>query len=342
VVFLCSKVNVGVVGLGRIGRLYANILRLHVPEARLVAVVDKICDLARSVAKEVGAKYYTSLLDMLEKESDLDAVIIATPTYLHRDMVILAADYGKHIFCEKPLSLSHIDAIDILKKVRSAGVILQVGYMRRFDKLYRYAYEIIREDLGHILVINFVTCDPGVPPKWVFNRRLSGGIFLDMLSHEIDLAMYFADSKVKTIYASGTVRYYDEARSGGDLDTAFISITFENDAVCNIYGCRGATSEYILVTNIFGKEGQIQINYNNLKCSSGHSVYVAVLDDYNEPWFIRRFYNAYISEIKHFIDCIVKGANPIVGWEEGKKVIDISEAAWKSVEKKNPIYFQQT
>jgi len=335
-------INVAVAGLGRIGRLHAYTIKYHIPSAELIAVVDIIPERVKKVANELKVKPYTDFLQLLEKQEDVvDAVIIATPTHTHKEIILLAMEYGKDIFCEKPLTSTLDDAFEISNKIYNRGVILQVGYMRRFDFVYNYAHNLIHSDaIGDILAINFITCDSGKPPSWVFNRKLSGGIFLDMLSHEIDLARYFVNSEVKLIHAHGKVSYFKEAEQGNDLDTAFLSIIFENGTMCNIYGCRRIANEYKIIVEIFGSKGQILIDYDLLKYRSMR-IRAPTLNTATEPWFIKRFYYAYIKEIKHFVNCVITGTKPEVDLWDGLEAVRISTIAWQSFERQEIIQLKE-
>ncbi|RLE86194.1 MAG: hypothetical protein DRJ39_00055, partial [Thermoprotei archaeon] len=142
------KIGIGVVGLGRIGQLHAEIFNSKIPNAKLVAVSDVVENLVKSASEKFNVKGYLSYEEML-RDAEVDAVVICTPTFLHKDMIMLAAEYHKHILCEKPLTVTVKEAEEVLSKISNSNVILQVGYMRRFDYAYQEAKKKINAgDIG--------------------------------------------------------------------------------------------------------------------------------------------------------------------------------------------------
>ncbi|RLE78077.1 MAG: inositol 2-dehydrogenase [Thermoprotei archaeon] len=332
---ILPKIGVGVVGLGRIGQLHAEIFNSKIPNAKLVAVSDVVENLVKSASEKFNVKGYLSYEEML-RDAEVDAVVICTPTFLHKDMIMLAAEYHKHILCEKPLTVTVKEAEEVLSKISNSNVILQVGYMRRFDYAYQEAKKKINAgDIGHPVAFIGIARDPAPPPGWAADPKLSGGIFLDMLSHDFDMARWLMDSEIKRVYVEGGAFIYEEIKEKGDLDVVTINFRFENGAVGFIHGSRKSAFGYDLRTEVLGTEGTVYIGYRQdpmfaIGVKQG-LIYSGI------KWFFKRFYDAYVEEDKHFIDCLINDKKPLITGEDGKKAVEIAEASWKSLKENKAI-----
>jgi len=329
------KIGIGVVGLGRIGQLHAEIFNSKIPNAKLVAVSDVVENLVKSASEKFNVKGYLSYEEML-RDAEVDAVVICTPTFLHKDMIMLAAEYHKHILCEKPLTVTVKEAEEVLSKISNSNVILQVGYMRRFDYAYQEAKKKINAgDIGRPVAFIGIARDPAPPPGWAADPKLSGGIFLDMLSHDFDMARWLMDSEIKRVYVEGGAFIYEEIKEKGDLDVVTINFRFENGAVGFIHGSRKSAFGYDLRTEVLGTEGTVYIGYRQdpmfaIGVKQG-LIYSGI------KWFFKRFYDAYVEEDKHFIDCLINDKKPLITGEDGKKAVEIAEASWKSLKENKAI-----
>lgn len=329
------RIGLGVVGLGRIGVLHAEVIATMVEGAKLIAVTDVVEDLAKKVAERLNVKYYTDYEKML-RDPEIDAVIICTPTFLHKDMCILAAEHGKHIFCEKPLTVTSEEANEVLDKVKKAGVKLQVGYMRRFDSAFSQAKSRIEKgEIGRPLVFVGIARDPAPPPGWAADPKLSGGIFLDMLSHDFDMARWLMGNEVDLVFVKGGAMIYDEIKAKGDLDVVNISFTFKNGALGIIHGSRKSAFGYDLRTEVLGTEGTVYVGSSfdpsfSIGTSTG-LIFGGI------QWFFKRFYDAYVEEDKHFVKCILEDKEPLVTGIDGLKAVQIAEACWKSYKEGKPV-----
>ena len=330
-----KKIGVAVVGLGRIGKLHAEIFRSKVEQAKLVAVVDVEESLARSVADILDVKYYTDYGKAL-KDPAIEAVVICTPTYLHKEMVVQAVEENKHVLCEKPITVTSKDAKECVTKAEKAGVKLQVAYMRRFDDAYKQAKRKIEEGkIGNPIMYIAIARDPAPPPGWASDPKLSGGIFLDMLSHDFDMARWLMNSEVKEVYVKGGNYIYEEVKKKGDLDVVAIEFTFGNNALGFIHGSRKSAFGYDLRTEVLGTDGTIFIGSSaNMLFSIGTS---EGLTYQGLAWFFKRFYDAYVEEDRHFIKCIVEDKVPLVSGVDGLRAVQIAEACWKSLKEKKSI-----
>ncbi len=323
------KVGVGVVGLGRIGRLHAEILKLKVSNAELVAVSDVIEGIARSVGERLSVKWYREYERML-RDPKVEAVIISTPTFLHKDMIIKAAEEGKHIFVEKPLTVTTQEAKEVISAIRKYGVKLQVGYNRRFDYAYQKAKsDVDKGKIGRPIAFISIARDPGAPPGWAADPKLSGGIFLDMLSHDFDMARWIISSEIAEVYVIGGNYIFEEIKKKGDLDVVSIVFKFENGVQGLIHGARKFPYGYELRTEVYGDEGVIYVgsNIDNMYARGGKEGLIY----HGAPWFEKRFYEAYVNELNEFIKAILEDKEPPVTAIDGLRVVEIAEACWKSV-----------
>src|SRR5438309_651245 len=221
-----SRLNVGVIGLGRLGTIYAKDLARHVPSANLIAVADTRADVAETFAREYGIrKWYQNHHDLLN-DNDVAAVAVITPTGTHKEVVIEAARHHKAIFCEKPISLSLADAKEMLDSVASTGVFFQMGFQRRFDAGYIDAKNKVDAGLiGDPVLITATSRDPFAPPLEFCDPKASGGLILDMGIHDFDLGRMFV-GEVSSVYATGGALAYPGLKSVGDIDNAIINMVF--------------------------------------------------------------------------------------------------------------------
>ncbi len=328
------KLGIAVAGLGRIGRLHAEIVRTRIREAELVAVVDVIESLARSVGEELGVKWYSSY-DRALRDEGIDAVIIATPTFLHKEMIVKAAEAGKHVFVEKPLTVTSDEAKEVLRAVESRGLKLQVGYNRRFDYAYRRAKEdIVKGVIGRPIAYIAVARDPSAPPGWVADPRLSGGIFLDQLSHDFDMGRWLMSDEVEEVHVAGGAYMYESVKEKGDLDAVSILIKFKGGAQGVIHGTRKFPYGYELRTEVFGTDGVIYVgtNHDNLYARGTKDGLIRL----GAPWFTKRFYDAYVEELKSFVKAVTEDREPECSGLDGLRAVQIAEACWRSVREGRP------
>ncbi len=331
---MAKTVKIGIAGVGRIGQRHAENLLTRIRNARLVAVADVDKKRAQELAERCGKiRWYEDYEKMLEQK-DVEAVLISASTNVHKEIIIGAAKKDKHIFCEKPIALTLEETNEALAVVEKAGVLMQVGFMRRFDPALASAKEEIdKGSIGKPLVFKAVSRDPEGPP--LEYARVSGGLFVDSSIHDIDLARWFMGSEVEKVYAEGRVLIYPEYKEVGDVDVAFTTFTFKNGSLGNIENSRRSGYGYDTRVEIVGSEGTLQVGYLRnrrflLVNKSGVSHDVV-------PSWVERFAEAFVHELQHFVDCVIDNKTPLVTGIDGKKALEIAFAATESCQKGIPI-----
>ncbi len=339
-----ANVRICMIGAGRVGKLHSGTLRRHVPGGDVVALVDPY----ESVLNETGDQFeierrFKSLEDALEAVA-FDAVVITTPTPTHRDLAVLAAEHGKHVFLEKPMALSLAECDDILRATADHGVILQMGFMRRFDPDFAAAWERIQAgEIGEPMIIKSLTHGPGLPPPWATDLKTSNGNLAEVNSHDLDATRWLAASTPLRMYVE--VANFKGAERGVTsehyYDNMFATVKFESGAMASISGVCPCDYGYDSRVEIVGKKGIMQIG--ELK---GESVVVCIDRDHGlvTPIFRRwpdRFRWGYIRELEHFVDCIRSERQPIVTGEDGRWAVAMVLAGTRSFLEERPVYLQE-
>lgn len=330
-----STVRLGLIGAGRIGRLHAEHLRQRLPGADLVMVTDAQEAVATACAADFGIpERGTDYRRLLERE-DIQAVIVCSPTDTHTRIIEEAAAARKHVFCEKPIDpdLARIDRA--LEAVRRAGVLLQVGFNRRFDPNFRRVREaIVRGEIGVPHQVHIISRDPGPPPLEYVRR--SGGLFMDMAIHDFDMAQFLVDGPIRDVFATGSVRVDPAIGEAGDVDTAVVLLRFESGVVAVIENCRKAVYGYDQRVEVFGSGGSIRVdnNYPNTALISGSE---CVHRDRPLNFFMERYTESYLEEMRVFLDAIRTGGVSPVSGEAGRVPVVVAQAARKSMELNRPV-----
>jgi scyllo-inositol 2-dehydrogenase (NAD+) len=326
-----KKLNVGVIGVGRLGRVYARDLAGRIPETRLVAVCDILGDLAKEVAEEFGAaKSYTDANEMIDDPA-VEAVIIVTPTHVHREHVIAAAAKKKPTFCEKPPALGLSEIAEMKAAVARSGVFLQMGFMRRFDPGYAAAKKAIDAGrIGEPLVFKATSRDPFRPSLEYANPKSSGGMLIDMGIHDFDLARWFMGD-VKTVSAIGATIAYPELKTVGDIDNAIASLTFTSGKLGVVDLTRSGIYGYDISTEILGLEGTIRIGYLRETAIVIMTKEHGVSHD-TVPYFMERFRDAYPNQLQNFAQNVLLGRPAPITIDDGLEALRIGVAATRAQE----------
>ncbi len=329
------KITFGIIGTGRIGRLHAEHLAVHIPEARVLAVADVNLDAAKKAACEyeipLAVQDYRELLD----QKDIDAVVIASATHTHSQIIRDAACAGKQIFCEKPIDLDLSRVLQVLKVIEENGVTFQVGFNRRFDPSFQKAKELIQAGkIGEPHLIRITSRDPAPPP--LDYLKASGGIFLDMTIHDFDMTRFLLDREATEIMAMGCVRINPEIKKIGDIDTCLINMHLQNDILASIDNSRRAVYGYDQRVEIFGSDGMISVA--NAKPDT--HVYINQEGEHTARphyFFVERYKEAYVAELKSFIDCLLHHHAPPVNGRDGLMALVMGMAAQKSFKEHRPV-----
>jgi myo-inositol 2-dehydrogenase/D-chiro-inositol 1-dehydrogenase len=330
-----KRINVGVIGTGRIGRLHAQNLMYRIPEANLVAVSDIFLDVAEKVAAELGVPaVYQDYRRILEDRS-IEAVLICSSTDTHAQIIEEAADAGKQLFCEKPLALD-LDRIDrALEAVDRAGVKLQIGFNRRFDPNFKRVQEIVAAgEIGDPHVLRITSRDPQPPP--IAYVKVSGGIFLDMTIHDFDMARFLIGSEVEEIYAAGGVMVDPEIGEAGDIDTTIITLSFANGVLGAIDNSRQAVYGYDQRVEVFGSRGMVAVT-NNKPDSAVVSDATGERGSLPLFFFVERYTDSYVAEMKAFVECVVNDTPLPVSGLDGRIPVVMGYAAKKSYRERRPV-----
>jgi scyllo-inositol 2-dehydrogenase (NAD+) len=335
--------RVAVVGLGRMGRFYAQTIASGSlgPAIQLAAVADPDPVACAAVRRELGVPHVAAEPTTIFAQAEIDAVIIATPTSTHAELVVAAAQAGKAIFCEKPLALSLQQTQAALAAVQQAGVPLQVGFMRRFDPAYQQARALIDAGrIGRPLTFKAVGRDPSCPPLEYANPAHSGGLILDMGIHDFDLARWLMSSEVERVSAEGALLVCEQFSKVGDIDNAVINLRFANGTLGNVEISRNACYGYDVWTEVLGSEGAVVVGRSTGAGANPNEVQLftpAGDPDDETPHFVRRFGAAYRAQIEHFVDCVQRGRPPSVGGADALAAFEVGLAATRSWQTGRPV-----
>jgi myo-inositol 2-dehydrogenase/D-chiro-inositol 1-dehydrogenase len=319
-------------GAGRIGAIHAGNIAAS-GRANLRYVVDVNEHAATELANKHGGRPSTT--EEALADPTVDAVLIASPTDTHAELIEVAAKAGKAIFCEKPidLDLARVDhAADIVKQ---AGVPILIAFNRRFDPTLGGLGEAVRRgEVGEVETVIITSRDPAPPP--VDYIAGSGGLFLDMMIHDFDMAHWILGEVPDEVFARGSNLVDPEIGKAGDVDTAVVTLTTKSGKLCQISNSRRAVYGYDQRIEAFGADGMIRAgnrNASSLESWTKESV------SREKPlyFFLERYEEAYRNEMTHFLDCLEGKATPLVGMEEGRVALALGLAAKESMETGLPV-----
>ena len=324
------RLNIGLIGLGRLGRVYARDLSTRIACTRLVAVAD----LAQDAVDEVAALYEVPLASTdpaaVINDPSVEAVVIVTPTDTHRAVTRAAAAAGKAIFCEKPLAISLADARDMKQAVESTGVFFQLGFMRRFDRGYAAAKARLGEGaIGDAVVFKSSSRDPYPPSVEYANPKTSGGLIVDMGIHDFDLARWFM-GEVASVQAVGGVLAYPELGAVGDIDNAIVSLVFASGRLGVVDLTRNGIYGYHINTELLGTAGTLRIGY--LRETPLTIMTKAGVSHDTVPYFMERFRDAYTTQLQNFAQNVQQERPAPITIEDGMEALRIGVAATRAHE----------
>jgi myo-inositol 2-dehydrogenase/D-chiro-inositol 1-dehydrogenase len=329
-----GRVGVGLIGSGRMGAFHAETVARRVPGARLVAVADPAPGAADRLTGALGGgRAYTDVAQ-LWADPEVDAVVIAAPARSHADLVVAASAAGKHVFCEKPMAVTLADADRAIDAARSAGVVLQVGFNRRFAADWRAARNLLDDGaLGTPRLLRSLTRDPGgfdpsrVPPDT---------IFLETLIHDFDTLRFLnPGAEPVEVYATADALVEPEWRSRGLMDTAVVNVRFDNGAMAVAEACFEASYGYDVRGEVLGSGGMATMGdgrRNGMAFSGPAGRLVETVRGDQEL-----FPEAYTAELAAFVDAVGTGTPSPVTGEDARAALTIALAAAESVRARRPV-----
>lgn len=328
-------VKVGVIGAGRIGKVHTENLQTRIPNGEVLAIADVNPSAAEETAQRFNVPRATNRYQDILDNPNIQAVIICSSTDTHAQFTEEAAQAGKHIFCEKPIDLS-LERIDkVLETVKNSGVQFQVGFNRRFDPNFSRIRQAVKNgEIGTPHLLHIISRDPSPPP--ITYVKVSGGIFMDMMIHDFDMARFLVGSDITEIYATGGIRVDPEIGKAGDIDTAVVMLKFANGVIGTIDNSRQAVYGYDQRVEVFGSGGAAAAanNYpNNVTLSSAEKVY----RDLPLNFFIERYTESYVIEMRAFIEALVNHSPVPATGEDGRQAVRIAMAARKSLDENRPV-----
>lgn len=330
-----EKVKIAVIGLGRLGMVHTDHLVNLISDADVKAVCALDQDQLNYAKENFGVKTYTDYKEMIDNE-DIDAVAIVAPTGFHPEMTEYALNAGKHIFCEKPLGLEMDEVAEMAKQIEShSDKVFQLGFMRRFDNSYRHAKEIIdAKDIGDIIYIRAYGIDPlsGMESFTKFaTDNDSGGIFVDMCIHDIDLIRWYTGMDPIQTWSLGNDIAAPQLKEIGEFETGVATLRFENGMVATLIGGRHAAHGNQVEMEIMGSNGWIRI------AQEPEKDFVTLFTDAgvvrpSMQSFSERFNEAFITELKDFIDNVKNNRPSDISVEDGIKALQIAKACKESAD----------
>lgn len=335
---MSDKFRVAVIGGGRAGMVHAVNAAAGVGGASLACVVDADRAAGAKACASLGAPHFQGLDDALSGV-DFDGVVIATPTFTHADLAVLAAGAGKHIFCEKPMALTLPECDRMATAAEASGVVLQVGFVRRCQPEFVAAKERIAAGvIGEPMVVKSLTRGPGLPPAWAQDITRSNGMLAEVNSHDFDCARWLAGSDIERVHAE-TANFKGAARGAdapGFYDNAVVTLKFSSGALGTIDGTCPADYGYDARVEIVGTEGLIMVGGNRamalLEVRDRGRGEMPVFSSWPQ-----RFEAGYREELSRFVSSARLAAPPVAGPADGRAAVAGARAANRSWLEKRPV-----
>lgn len=332
-----GDVGVCIVGSGRAGMIHAVNFAKNIPGARLVAMVDPVVEVAKKAAEELRVPaHYATHAEALANP-DVDAFVVVAPTKYHRDIVSDIAGAKKHILCEKPMAMTVPECDDMIRAAEANRVVLQIGFMRRFDSGFMRAKAIVDSgEIGDVVMVRSNTRGPSVPQPWMYDIAKSNGPLAEVNSHDIDTMRWFSGGEFASIYAvGGNYRSPDARKDFPDFyDNVVAAATFSNGVQGMLDGAQGVGYAYDARVEVLGTKGCVFIGRLHddavVTCTADSKHGREPLVD---SWR-RLFKEAYLNEDTAFVDCIRNGAAPRVTGHDGKMAVKVVNAGNASIREK--------
>lgn len=324
--------KVGLLGAGRIGHVHAANIAGHA-ESALVAVSDVNESAAASLAAKYGAEARST--EAVLADDAIDAVLVATSTDTHSDLIEAATAAGKAVLCEKPVDLSLERAKSCLAKCADTGKPVMIGFNRRFDPNFASVKAALEAgEIGKAELLAITSFDPAPPP--VSYIKVSGGLFRDMMIHDFDMAAFIMGDAPVSVMAAGTSIVDPAIAEAGDVDTAVVTMTYADGRIAVIKNSRRAVYGYDQRLELLGSDGLLQAA-NVIENTMVKSTVAGVVSAKPEFFFLERYMKAYAAEWNAFVDAVLRGAPVPVTLRDGVNALAIAEAATQSAKTAQPV-----
>jgi len=328
-----EKLGVCVIGAGRAGLIHAVNFAKGIKNARLTAIVDPNRETAEQACRELELDlYYQDYRQALE-DDQVDAVVIVTPTDYHRDIVVAAADAGKHILCEKPMAMTVAECDEMIAAAENNNVVLQIGFMRRFDQSFVYAREQVRQGaIGDVVLVKSLTRGPSIPQRWQYDIAKSNGPLAEVNSHDIDTLRWFTESEFEQVYAiAGNYRCPEARDEFPDFyDNVVMTATFSNGMQGSIDGAVSVRYGYDARLEVVGTEGVLfvgRLDHSGVVvCNLSSGLKAPAVESWRNL-----FAEAYRYEDQGFVNAVMNGTPPAVSGYDGKMAVKVVNAGNQSM-----------
>jgi predicted dehydrogenase len=327
------------IGAGRAGLVHAANIHHRIKDAQLTALCDPDRGAVTRAAAEYGVgRQYVDYRDAV-RDPQVDAVVVATPVSLHREIACEAASQGKHILLEKPMALSVAECEEINEAAERADITLQIGFMRRFDAAYLQAKEIVSSgELGRVLIVKSTGRGPGLPPAWIYDVAKSNGILAEVNSHDFDSVRWLAGSDIVRVYAEAANLKCQDVREASPsfYDNAVVVLRFADDALGMIDGTCPAGYGYDARVEVLCEKGVVFIgseqDHGLSRIVRDGSVTTHAIDSWRSL-----FRDAYVAEMEHFITCVEQHTTPRATGMDGRRAVEAVVAANASIASGEPV-----
>ena len=330
---MAKVLRIGVLGCGRIGVMHAEMLAGRVPGAELAGVYDVVGRAAAEVADRLGVGAAASAEELLD--SGIDAVAICTSTDTHPELIVAAAGAGLAVFCEKPISLDLDDIDSAVAAVDKAGVLLQVGFNRRFDPSHAAVREAVAVGaLGELHLVRITSRDPAPPPRDYLAR--SGGLFYDTTIHDFDMARFITGSEVVEVHATAALRIEPSLADVAEFDTAVVVLRHQSGCITTIDNSWQAVYGYDQRVEAFGSGG-VAASENQPEHAAWRRDATGLAAAPIRHFFLERYEEAYLRQWDAFVGAVSTGGAALVTGADGRAPVVIAQAATESARTGHPV-----
>ncbi|SNZ00985.1 inositol 2-dehydrogenase [Flagellimonas pacifica] len=327
-------IKIGIIGVGRMGKIHLENLSRKIKGVDLIAAVNPGAK-GQKFALNYGVRDVSDDINTIIENSEIDAVVISSPSDTHSEYAVMAAQAGKAVFCEKPIDKSLKKASETIHVIANLNVPLMIGFNQRFDTNFaKVKTAISKGKIGSLRNLHIISRDPQPPP--ISYIKKSGGLFKDMTIHDFDMARFIMGCEVVEVFAYGNCLVDPAIGEAGDIDSATVLLKFENGAIATIENSRESKYGYDQRLEVFGSKGVIKVD-NPLKSNLQMATEDGILLDHHLNFFMDRYEASYLEEIKVFVDALQHNKPMPVSGEDGLKAMILAKAANKSLKENRPI-----